>query len=127
MYTKFEYNKDQKRRDEILGVKTSGGYTRYENCDVKTLKILIDEKFADPEEIQNESPCIGEFYDFMVEHPEFKAIGYVTGSKRDDYRVSVEGIEGTPKDIESMFDFAITFRLADEFDLDETYARCWYD
>lgn len=128
----FPFNKDQKRRDSLFNIRKiysydPGNYQSYNGLDVDTLKILIDEKFADPDETQNDSPSIQEFYDFLVEHPEFTAHGYLIGLKRSDYRVSIEGLEGKPNDSESYTDFILFNRLADEFDVDMDYCRSWWD
>jgi len=128
----FKYNKDQKRRDELLGIKGKrdtyklSSYSRFDDLSVETLGILLDEKFINPEEKQNDAPSVGEFYDFMVKHPEYKAIGYAIGLERTDYRTSIEGLTGEGKNIGAILDFAVKFRLADEFDI-EGYQRCWYD
>jgi hypothetical protein len=123
----FKFNTNQKRRDEILGITCKDDYERFEDINVETLKILLDEKFADPEETQNYSPSIQEFYEFMVKYPEFRAIGYAVGRGRSDYRVSIEGLEGKGKTKQALFDFISEFRNADEFDVDEDGQRCWYD
>lgn len=130
----FQYNKDQERRDSLFNNNIRKGYysnpqdyQSYYGLNVNTLKILLDEKFADPQERQNDSPTIQKFYDFMVEHPEFTAHGYLIGLKRSDYRVSIEGLEGKPSDSESYTDFILFNRLADEFDVNMEYCRSWWD
>jgi hypothetical protein len=123
----FQFNKDQTRRDKILGITGERDYECFPPLSVENLGWLIDEKFADPDERQNKSPAIREFYDFMVKHPEYKAIGYAIGLKRNDYRVSIEGLEGKAKNHQSFLEFVQEFHGADEFDVDDNYQRCWYD
>ena len=128
-----ELNRDIKTRDEVLFGKYNpdryhfGGIARFEGLDVETLKWLLEHNFADPDETQNDSPTIEEFLDFMERHPEFTAHGYAVTDKRDDYRISIEGVETneTPADRETIFDFMGWFRFADELQLDPPY--CWYD
>ena len=129
----FEYNKDQDKRDTFFDIVpdpyfSKNDYQRYHGLNVETLKILLDEKFANPEEVQNESPSIQEFYDFMVKFPEFTAHGYLIGNGRSDYRVSIEGLIGVPSDFDAERAFSRMFRQADEFDFypDGSF-RCWYD
>lgn len=130
----FKYNMNQDKRDTFFKIrkeewdKPTKDYFGFYDLDVEILKILLDEKFANPDEYQNEAPTIQKFYDFMVKHPEFKAHGYATGGTRTDYRVSVEGVKGIPSGYESRYAFYKMFRLADEFDEyhDGTF-RCWYD
>ena len=131
MYTKFEYNKDQKGRDKLFGIQEpKTDYISYRGLNVGTLQILLDAKFANPDETQNEAPCVQEIYDFMSKYPEFTAHGYLIGLERDDYRVSIEGVEGEAKSDQALQEFIDIFREADEFEIKITgnrYCRCWYD
>ena len=116
MYTKFEYNKDQKGRDKLFGIQEpKGDYISYRELNVGTLQILLDEKFANPDETQNEAPSVQECYDFMRKYPEFTAHGYLIGKERDDYRVSIEGVEGEAKSDQALQEFIDIFKYADEF------------
>ena len=77
----------------------------------------------------NECPGVTEiFLPFLRRNPTFTAHGYVISEERDDTRVTIEGLEkdGTLTK-EELIDFAMTFRYADEFELSDDYARCWYD
>jgi len=68
------------------------------------------------------------FLDFMMEHPKFKAFGYAVSNNRDDYRITIEGLEAKDKlSAEDISDFAKVFSDADEFELTRRSARCWYD
>lgn len=132
----FKYNKDQARRDTMIPFKrlSYGDLAYFKGLNHKVLKILLDEKFADPNERQNESPTIKEFYDFMVKYPEFTAHGYATTLERykwegeGGYRITIEGLEGWVESSEALSAFIKTFQNADELDVDEYKSlRCWYD
>jgi len=127
----FDFNRDQKRRDKLFGIQEpKTDYVSYRGLDVKTLKILLDENFADPDERQNEAPSVEEFYDFLSEYPEFTVHGYTIGLERDDYRVSIEGGEGEAKSDQALQAFIDRFKYADEFEVevsDDRYCYCWYD
>ena len=123
-------NKDFKRRDEILGIankKYMGGIIHFEAIDVQTLKLLIDEDFIELDEAQNCSPTTKQFYEFMCEHPQVKAEGYAVSPERDDYRVTIEGLnchENTTKELKTQFtEFC---NDADEFQI-TPFLRSWWD
>lgn len=99
----------------------------YTNLDAETLEKMIELGFADPEDKQNEAPTIAEFLEWMKENPSYKAHGYVVTIKRDDYRLSVEGVDGCGKDLEEIQRFREMFQDADEFDIYRDYQRAWYD
>ena len=126
-------NKDIETRDKIIYGKYKpsrykfGGTQSFRGMMVDTLKTLIDQNFADPEECQNDSPTISEFYDFMERYPEYTAHGYTVSDTRDDYRVSIEGVEkGSPASIyDELQDYMALFAGADEFN--EYTMWCWFD
>ena len=125
-------NKNIKERDKIIFGKYEpdaykyGGIHHFNGLDHYRLQKLIDKDFIDPEECQNYSPSTEEFLDFMKDHPEFTAHGYAVSIDRDDYRVTLEGIESDERmDYETMVDFVELCRLADDFCLDTPYA--WWD
>jgi hypothetical protein len=130
-FEKMKFNMDQEKRDEIVGVSCTNpkimDICLYDGLDVQALKSLIELKFADPEERQNDSPTVREFCDFMEKHPEFKANGYTVDKSRPDYRVSVTGLEGDAQSTESIEDFVRMFRNADEFEQNMNHLYCWYD
>ena len=120
-------------RDEIIFGKYeprfyTGGIRRFENLNLEKLKKLVDLKFVDVEEYQNDSPTIREFIKFMEKYPDYSAMGYVVSIERSDYRFSLDGIEkkigaasGTEKN-----EFKKLFGDADEFESNsEMYA--WFD
>ena len=129
--TSFQYNKDQKTRDELLGLDSKlvdETYAHFSNLDISTLKELIAQGFVDLDEQQNDAPTIREFVEFMELYPNMKAHGYAIGHPRSDYRISIEGVVGQILTYKNMSDFIDMFRTADEFKIEESgYGRCWYD
>ena len=144
----FKFNMDETRRLEILkpylredmilgrrGGKYDAMY--FKGLDVTALQTLVHEKFACPDDTQNSAPCIKEFLEFMKKYPFMKAHGYIITPDRDDYRVSIEGVEGsykeiptskTPEDVLKFNeDFTAMFRHADEFEIGKGHFYCWYD
>lgn len=128
------FNKDTKRRAEVLGIPDdypSGGIRKFKNATVEQIKTLIDENFLAPSDRQNFSPTAGEFLDFMQNYPEVRAHGYVVSPDRDDYRVTIEGLECPEfKLTEDSFGLYINFvklcRHADELEINsELYS--WWD
>lgn len=127
-------NKDFNKRDEILfGVYNKdaykyGGIRHFENLDADTLKQLLDEGFIEPEEVQNYSPTTMEFYEFISAHPNFTAHGYAVSPNRDDYRITLEGIECHEScDAKTMREFIELCRFADELSMNDEYMYAWWD
>lgn len=128
----MEYNQKDRRRCALLnitGTYVNGGIEHFDNLSADTLQTLIDEGFADPDDTQNNSPSLQEILDFIREYPDFKAHGYAVSPERSDYRVSLEGVEGTvyrPSDAFSAF--VETFDGADTFEISKS-GNCyaWYD
>lgn len=128
-----ELNKDIVSRDKIIFGKYRpnkykfGGIQKFEGMDVKTLKTLIDNNFADPEDRQNLAPSIQEIYDFMEMYPKYTAHGYAVSDQRDDYRVSIEGVEkGEPSEsVKEFTDYMAVFRYSDCFSYETMY--CWFN
>lgn len=132
----YKYNTNEKVRDAIIfgehdKKKYSGGIRRFSYLDATTLKQLIAFGFADPDDRQNFAPTLAEFLTFLENHPKFTAHGYVVTNERDDYRLSIEGVEcetmGEVLDIYDASDFGEMFHDADEFEVTPTSAWCWYD
>ena len=126
-------NKNIKERDEILfgeykpDAYRYGGIRYFSRLDVSTLKRLIDANYIELDECQNYSPTTEDFCNFMETHPEFTDHGYAISDKRDDYRITIEGIESDEKckDPETVEEFIALCRFADEFNLNTPYA--WWD
>jgi len=127
----MELNKDSKARDLIIFdklVEDNGDIIRFEGLTLEKLDRLLDQKFADPEETQNDSPSTKEIYDFMKEHPGFTAHGYVVSRKRNDYGISLEGVEYRGNyNKKVLLKFLDLFAYADELTTKDKYLRAWYD
>lgn len=135
----FDFNLDQDLRDSRLMQPAwryemdlpgySSGIMRFCEMNADTLEWMIANRFADPEDCQNDSPTIREFLDFMHKYPGVMAIGYVVDKSRSDYRLTVEGLEYEGNISKEMLaDIIDNYRLADEFSLDHYDGfRIWYD
>ena len=126
-----KYTEEQdKERCELVGVDATdffGGCARFVGMTYKTLKTLVDKGYADPEDNTNGSTTLGEYLEFMKEHPRFKAHGYVISNDRDDRRITVEGLEAGKVTIKEMVEFTELDRHADEFEAIQNYCRSWWD
>ena len=127
----MEFNMDIKTRDEMIfgeynPDKYGGGVRDFEGMDVELLEKLVEMKFVDIDEYQNDSPTIKDFIEFMSAHDGYTVGGYVVTDKRDDYRVSVTSIEkeGIIDDVEELREFVDRFRYADDFDVK---GFAWFD
>ncbi len=95
--SEFIFNRDVKRRDDLLGIrgewadlKNSHSVRDFDYIDVHILKELIDHKYIDPLDTQNESPSVEEIFVFMSKNPIVQAKGYAVSPFRKDYRVSID-------------------------------------
>ena len=128
----FDYNKDDNRRREILADyfhdEGRGGITRFSGVPLSVLQTLLNERFADPDESHNSAPTIDEIRAFMTCWPRVTCHGYFVHIDRDDYRVSIEGVDykGLPN-LDWVMDFVKQFRFADEFVCNPNQLYCWYD
>ncbi len=125
---------DFEERDKFIVTNTQTcsqekGYDvfRFEGLSYKDLLTCIKKGWADPEETQNSSPSIQELADFLKDNPAFKAHGYVVSPRREDRRISLEGVKAykrpSPRSVQA---FLKMFRQADECDVVMPY-RAWYD
>ena len=128
----WDLNKDYKRRDAIItGGEQINKYDTYsfQNMSLETLQKLFDEKFIAPESSQNNSPTFESTLEFLKNHPQFTCHGYAVTIDRDDYRVSIEGVdlEGKPT-MDELIDFVEEYRFADEFHIvKDKGCHCWFD
>ena len=110
--------------------KYSGGIRYFSGLDYSGLTELFRLDVIDPDDRQNEdAPNSSEFLEFLYDHARFTAEGYAVSPERDDYCVSLEGVDCdgyfSPKDL---VDFVMMFRFANEFSVDtEEGLHCWYD
>ena len=135
----FPFNRDWKRRNAILQpfVRTDGPFADFDqsadiyyfrDLTVAVVGQLLEERFLDPDERQNESPRASEYYAFMRRHPGVLAHGYAIGIGRDDYRVSIEGIgyRGAVSDAMRQ-DAQQLFGNADNFQVEGDGLYVWFD
>lgn len=124
----FKYNMDADERDDLLGLALSDyqdSIARFTSLTLARLNELINMKFADPADKQNDAPSIREIQEFMEKHPHFTAHGY---AKRRDYRMAIEGVSLQREPTkEEVLDFTNLFRMADRFTCSKKECYCWFD
>lgn len=129
-------NKNVDLRDQILfgtdfienDYISHGGIKRFSKLSVNGLQALIDNSFIDVNDCQNLAPTVQEFLDFARKYDDYMFHGYAVAPYREDYRVSIEGIEKfTPMSSkEEEKDFLDTFAEADDlYHIGHIY--CWFD
>ena len=121
-----------------------GGIRRFNKLSLEQLQQLVKEDFIDTEDCFNRSPTVGDFLKFVngikqyvIENPDFTSddfdiyfIGYAVDISRDDYRVTIEGVEYSSRykvDREIMVKFRDFAKSADELDVTDTEGRAWWD
>jgi hypothetical protein len=131
----FIYNRDYRRRDGLLGITVNwededdhGGIDCFDNIDGDMLSKLLSDKFINPDDRQNESPRVSQFYEFMKRYPATRAFGYAVSPLREDYRISLEGVFVAPDDVtaelrDAFGEFCLN---ADELETGMTL-RGWWD
>ena len=134
MWKPFEYNYNDKRRCEILGLAYPpkryglGRIAEFKRANKDQLEALLEENFLYPLDRQNEAPTAQEIYEFIEKYPEVTAHGYIVSPDRHDYRVTIEGIEYHGRVSDKMRkDYKSIFRHADDFVCDSDYLYCWFD
>lgn len=95
-----------------------GGAEHFHNLSLDKLEKLLEEGFANPQEKQNFSPTIKQFYEFgkkcVAKGYNAVFIGYAISPDREDYRTSIEGIEVRIQT--ELIEARIDFNLRDEFE-----------
>lgn len=135
----FNYNRDYATRDTII----FGSPIDWQNCclsgihsfealTVDQLQELLDRGFADPTERQNFSPTIGELFQFgqsqKIKGFDWTFQGYVVSPNREDYRVSIDGIEWRGDACYQIIaDFEVIAQNADELNIEPDFLRAWWD
>ena len=116
-------NKDIERRDKILfgrydPDKYFGG-VRYFRARVDVIKELLEKDFANPHERDDDAPSIKEFVEIAETCDKADVVfeGYAVESNRDDYRITIDGVNVTIPDTEyrKITYMVVTCRDADEF------------
>jgi hypothetical protein len=106
----------------------SGGVRHFSELNLDQLKSLLENNFIDPDDCQNLSPTVHEFFKFMEQHPGVKAHGYAVSHCRNDYRVSLEGLSYHGiVDTNLMMDFSYLCRQADEFVMNTDELYSWWN
>ena len=132
----FEFNKDIKRRDEVIfgsydPEEYFGGVRRFEKMTLQTLKILITEKFMNENEQINYRPAIKKTVSFMEKHSErnFTVDGFAVHDSRGDYRVSIDAIsyEGSELDDDTIIELKKLTLDADDVCIEKNCVYCWWD
>jgi hypothetical protein len=129
----FEYNQDDKERQRIIGFhqcrdKDTYDCMRFSELTVEDLEELVEKKFADPEMNQNDSPTIGEFLEFVKENPGFTLHGYIITPNRNDYRVSIEGLQFLGEASKAtILAFTNFVQGADEIEANDQVLYAWWD
>jgi hypothetical protein len=129
-----ELNRDFQGRDRLLFGQTiswkkeGGGNRHFRGVSVATLKQLVAHNYADPDGSQNLSPTLGQFIAFLEEFPYVEAHGYAVSPLREDYRVTVEGLEySAPVSQQLRRKFEEMNGRADELICSDERLFCWYD
>lgn len=128
-------NGNQQRRDFLIfgdkELEYSGGTERFQGLTLGIIEVLASEGFLDPNEQQNEAPTIRELVEFMGKYPNepLTAHGYTVHSRRNDYRVSFEGLQymGTNPPEELRDAFSDFLHYADEFRCNSKELFAWFD
>jgi hypothetical protein len=103
---------------------------RFAQLSLPELEQLVDKKYIELHENQNNSPTTAEFLAFMRQFPATTAHGYVVSPERIDERVTLEGLEVKATDVTPVLlrAFVSLCNGADEFYCDDNgdlYA--WWD
>ena len=132
-----ELNKDFKKRDSILNIKSNwsdhdrmGGIRSFEMINLETLKKLRDNNFLYLEDQQNDSPSIEEFISTLEKYPSATVSGYAVSPYRPDYRISIDSIEikANKKEIKKCKNFFIELsKLSSTFLLKKKRIYIWWD
>lgn len=108
---------------EMLGIAGSSGFMSWGGVKADKLRSLIEDGLLDEDDTQNGSPSFGTMVEYAEKYPDAYLHGYYTGDN-----IGIEGVGYSGKmSTEAVYDFVYHFRDADEFDLDEEGAYCWYD
>jgi len=129
------YNMNDKLRQKIIGIKATyplGGTQNFKWLSLEKLNKLIKNNFVNLEERQNpEAPTIREFWELLKKYPNEPVIlhGYIVSPKRDDYRISIEGLGGVSNNEDFLNDLN---KLLEKYPycektIETDYQYCWYD
>lgn len=104
-----------------------GGIRQFENITVDDLQKLIDNRFIDPKDRQNDSPSVRQMLNYGKKHENVTFNGYSVSPKRGDCRVSIDAIHQEFVNDNDSVDFSNNFGYADEFTVNKKNGRAWFD
>lgn len=134
--------KDVKKRDELIfgrvlsdeemlgGVAYfgEGNYCKGKPITIDMAIQLVNDKYLDPDEYQNNSPSVSELMELCSKYPQVKMEGYVVSPKRDDCRVSIDGLICRNDITEELItEFSNLCHDADDFYVGKDVLRSWWD
>ena len=130
-------NKNFELREKIIygdhiPTKYFGGCRNF-SCTREVIQELLENDFIDPKECQNDSPSVQEFFDFTEGFDDVEFECYEISPDRDDYRVTIEGIDISipDNDHDGLSNVVDYLRYADEFDMTHTgskyFIHAWWD
>lgn len=130
----IELNRDFEKRDEIIfgeydeNTYGMGGIRDFDCMNFEVLARLLALKFIDPDDKQNDCPSVKEIFEFMAKYPIYTTHGYAITPNRNDYRVSLRGVEKNScvDNADELEDFMKLFKHADDFEVSNT-VYCWFD
>lgn len=123
----------EQRRWQILGQDSPpSGYTYevVEEVDEASFKALLDEGFIDLDEFSDDNgPLVSEFRSFMSKYPgKFKLGVYVIPPTNENVRITINSIASCGEiDKAMMADFVKWFRLADDFNISDSYLSAGWE
>ena len=143
----FAYNLDHQTRDKLIFGENYAQLTKiftsinyFADLSIERLQELIDLKFADPKERQNEAPTNLQMLNFgkkiteKYENISIRYHGYAVSPQREDYRISIEAIEIIISDEfnpelrqQLKKDFTKFAKLADTKTFNGTSFYAWWD
>jgi hypothetical protein len=117
--------------DTYVQTFTNNDYVHIDQVSLLAIEHLMINKFIDPQATQNDSPSVQKFFDFARNYP-LEMItfhGYLIGPKRDDCRISIEGLlmGGPLLESKAREEFILFCRKADELEVSADTLRSWWD
>lgn len=131
----FSFNWNEQERNCIIANNTaeSRDFWRFK-IKVDQLQKLVEKKFANPKDKQNNAPTLGcllEIGQLALSHgQEVEFVGYAISAKREDYRITIDGINIwlEAKLSRELVDKVLPLEeTADEFIFDSDCVTAWWD
>lgn len=123
------------RRDEILGITTTreDNVVRFGRLDLERLETLVLEEFIDLDQKWNDAPTARALLSFIRSWPWVRAHGYAIHPSREDYGVTLEGLECELSEVpdskrcDLRYAFSKQWGGADEFKDGLCWLWAWWD